>query len=107
MGNAARIAIVTGGSRGIGRAVAEALLGEGWRVRFCGRTPEHVETAQRELGGRFGDAVSGAAVDARRQEEVDRVVAGVLERESTAWSTTPAWGSSRRWTSSPGSSGAR
>ena len=81
MGNAARIAIVTGGSRGIGLAVAEALLGEGWRVRFCGRTPEHVETAQRELAGRFGDAVSGAAVDARRQEEVDRFVAGVLERD--------------------------
>jgi len=81
MGNQARIAIVTGGSRGIGRAVAEALLGEGWRVRFCGRTPEHVETAQKELEGRFGDAVSGAAVDARHQEEVDRFVAGVLERD--------------------------
>ena len=81
MGNAARIAIVTGGSRGIGRAVAEALLGEGWRVRFCGRTPEHVETAQKELEDRFGDAVSGATVDARHQEEVDRFVAGVLERD--------------------------
>ena len=81
MGKEARIAIVTGGSRGIGRGVAEALLGEGWRVRFCGRTPEHVETAQRELGARFGGAVSGAAVDARDQAAVDRFVAGVLERE--------------------------
>jgi 3-oxoacyl-[acyl-carrier protein] reductase len=81
MGNEARIAVVTGGSRGIGRGIVEALLGEGWRVRFCGRTPEHVETARRELGGRFGDAVSGAAVDARSQEEVDRFVTGVLERE--------------------------
>lgn len=81
MGNGARIAVVTGGSRGIGRGVAEALLGAGWRVRFCGRTPEHVETAQRELSARFGDAVSGAAVDARHQEEVDRFVAGVLERD--------------------------
>lgn len=81
MGNEARIAVVTGGSRGIGREVAEALLGEGWRVRFCGRTPEHVETAQTELSAKFGDAVSGAAVDARHQEEVDRFVAGVLERD--------------------------
>jgi 3-oxoacyl-[acyl-carrier protein] reductase len=81
MGNEARIAIVTGGSRGIGRAVAEALLGEGWRVHVCGRTPEHVEAARRELGERFGGAVSGAAVDARDQEQVDRFVAGVLERE--------------------------
>ena len=73
-----RVAVVTGGSRGIGRAVAEALLGEGWRVHFCGRSPEHVETARAELAGRFGGAVSGAVVDARSQEEVDRFVAGVL-----------------------------
>jgi NAD(P)-dependent dehydrogenase (short-subunit alcohol dehydrogenase family) len=78
---AARIAIVTGGSRGIGRAVAEALLGAGWRVHFCGRTPEHVEAARRELAGRFGGAVAAEAVDARRQEEVDRFVAAVLARE--------------------------
>jgi NAD(P)-dependent dehydrogenase (short-subunit alcohol dehydrogenase family) len=76
-----RVAIVTGGSRGIGRAVAEALLGEGWRVHFCGRSPEHVETAQTELAGRYAGAVSGAAVDARSQQEVDRFVAGVLDEE--------------------------
>jgi 3-oxoacyl-[acyl-carrier protein] reductase len=76
-----RVAIVTGGSRGIGRAVAEALLGEGWRVHFCGRSPEHVEAARAELAGRFGDAVSGETVDARRQDEVDRFVAEVLRKE--------------------------
>jgi 3-oxoacyl-[acyl-carrier protein] reductase len=80
-GHEKKVAVVTGGSRGIGRAVAEALLGEGWRVHFCGRTPEHVETARAELAGRFGDAVSGAAVDARSQEEVDRFVAEVLREE--------------------------
>ena len=81
MENKKKVAIVTGGSRGIGRAVAEALLGEGWRVHFCGRSPEHVETARAELAGRFGGAVSGAVVDARSQEEVDRFVAGVLREE--------------------------
>jgi 3-oxoacyl-[acyl-carrier protein] reductase len=80
-GHEKKVAVVTGGSRGIGRAVAEALLGEGWRVHFCGRTPEHVETARAELAGRFGDAASGAAVDARSQEEVDRFVAEVLREE--------------------------
>ena len=82
MGNGdARVAIVTGGSRGIGRAVAEALLGEGWRVHLCGRTPEHVETARRELADRFDDAIAAGTVDARRQEEVDRFVTAVLEKE--------------------------
>src|SRR3954452_22989749 len=76
-----KIALVTGGSRGIGRAVVEALLGEGWRVRFCSRSPESVAATQEELAGRFGDAVLGAAVDARDQDAVDRFVAAALEKE--------------------------
>jgi 3-oxoacyl-[acyl-carrier protein] reductase len=79
--NGARIAIVTGGSRGIGRGVAEALLAAGWRVRFCSRSPKSVEGAEKDLAGRFGDAVSGAAVDVRNQEEVDRFVRETVERE--------------------------
>ena len=73
-----KIAIVTGGSRGIGRGIAEALLGEGWRVRFCSRSPGSVEEAQRELSAAFGDAVAGRAVDVRSQEQVDRFVEETL-----------------------------
>ena len=76
-----KIAIVTGGSRGIGRGIAEALLGEGWRVRFCSRSPESVETAERELRERFGDAVSGRAVDVRDQGAVDGFVEEAREEE--------------------------
>jgi 3-oxoacyl-[acyl-carrier protein] reductase len=80
-GNSGKIAIVTGGSRGIGRGVAEALLGEGWRVRFCSRSDRSVEEAQRELRERFGDAVAGRAVDVRNQEAVDRFVEETLREE--------------------------
>ena len=76
-----KIALVTGGSRGIGRGVAEALLGEGWRVRFCSRSDRSVEEAQRELRERFGDAVTGRAVDVRNQEAVDRFVEETLQEE--------------------------
>jgi NAD(P)-dependent dehydrogenase (short-subunit alcohol dehydrogenase family) len=79
--NSKKIALVTGGSRGIGRAVVEALLGEGWRVRFCSRSPESVAAARKELAGRFGDVVSGAAVDARDQGAVDDFVAAALAAE--------------------------
>lgn len=79
MKNNGLVAIVTGGSRGIGRGVVEALLGEGWRVRFCSRSPESVEEAERELSGR-GFAF-GQAVDVRRQEEVDAFVERVRKEE--------------------------
>lgn len=36
----ARVALISGGARGIGRAVAESLLGDGWRVAVCYRTSE-------------------------------------------------------------------
>ena len=75
-----KTAIVTGGSRGIGRGVVEALLREGWRVSFCSRSQSSVEEALSELAS-HGDAVAGRAVDVRSQEAVDAFVKQVLDRE--------------------------
>ncbi|MBW8877262.1 MAG: SDR family oxidoreductase [Acidobacteria bacterium] len=81
MAGSGRIAIVTGGSRGIGRGVVEALLSEGWRVSFCSRSPGSVKEARSELAKTHGDAVAGRTVDVRLQEEVDAFVQEVLDRE--------------------------
>jgi len=63
-------AIVTGGTKGIGRAIAEALLREGLNVCVSARTPEDVERAVGELG-ELGEAnVTGVVCDVRVYEEV-------------------------------------
>ena len=73
-----KVAIVTGASRGIGRAVAEALLKEDWKVWICSRDPRQ---AIQEMGGRFDGKTDGRPVDVRSQEQVDGFVKEVLDAE--------------------------
>jgi 3-oxoacyl-[acyl-carrier protein] reductase len=62
-----KVAMVTGGTRGIGRAIAERLLQEGASVAICGRTRESVDralNAMQPLGGElFGEVADLTKVD--------------------------------------------
>ncbi len=65
-----RVAVVTGGTRGIGRAISEALLDNGARVVLGARTPEDVEEAAEALGP---DA-RGVVCDVRDPDDCARLV---------------------------------
>jgi NAD(P)-dependent dehydrogenase (short-subunit alcohol dehydrogenase family) len=69
-----KVAVVTGGTRGIGRAIAEALLEEGAKVFLCGRDPSNVQSAIEKLRSRWGDRAAGAAADVRRHEECRKLI---------------------------------
>jgi 3-oxoacyl-[acyl-carrier protein] reductase len=69
--------LVTGGTRGIGRAVVEGLLAEGASVAYCARTPEAVAEAQTELSS-SGPAL-GTAVDVGDTEALSSWVASAAE----------------------------
>ena len=57
-----RNAVVLGGTRGIGRAIAETLAAEGTNVAVCARNAEQVTEAVAALGGK-GVKATGGAVD--------------------------------------------
>jgi 3-oxoacyl-[acyl-carrier protein] reductase len=65
-----KVAIVTGGTRGIGRAIAEALLREGLSVCIAARNQDEVEEAASELG----DNAFGFACDVRDYEQVTALI---------------------------------
>ncbi len=69
---AGKVAVVTGGTRGIGRAIAGRLLREGAAVAFCGRSPEAVARTAEELKKSTGGAVYGEAADVSKTEDVRR-----------------------------------
>ena len=83
-GAADRIAVVTGSTKGIGRAVAEALLESGARAVVSARNAGEVSTAGRELSARHPGRVLAHPCDVRHEDEVaalfaaaDRAFGGV------------------------------
>lgn len=72
-------AVVTGGGRGLGRAIAAALAAQGAECILVGRTPDTLEQAARELRSAGGRA-SWVTADVAREADVEALAAEVERR---------------------------
>lgn len=76
---AGRTVLVTGGTRGIGRACVAAFAKAGAQVALCGRTKETAEEAAEIISDATGAVVNGWACDMADRDAVDALVKGVEE----------------------------
>src|SRR2546429_7831784 len=74
-----RAALVTGASRGIGRAIAEALADDGFGLTITARKPDTLEQAAREIAEK-GATVEHVAANMAEEEDIRSVVARHRER---------------------------
>ncbi len=76
-----KIALITGGAKGIGLAIARRLLAEGASVAICGRGGAALDAAAKELAKVHGDArVAAIRADVSKLEDVRALMAEVKKR---------------------------
>lgn len=75
-----KIAVISGGSVGIGLAVGEALAREGAHLALCARDGERAQARAAEIAARHGVQAFGAAADVAKAEDVEAFVAQVAQR---------------------------
>jgi 3alpha(or 20beta)-hydroxysteroid dehydrogenase len=80
LGLRGRRAVVTGGTKGIGRAVVEELLGEGVAVAFCARNADEVKAAEEELLAAGDVTVAGWPTDVTDPAAVQHFIDAAADR---------------------------
>jgi 3-oxoacyl-[acyl-carrier protein] reductase len=80
LGLTGKIAIITGGSDGLGRAAAERLAREGAKVAVCARRKDHLERAADEIRKATGGEVLAQTCDVTKPDQVEAFVNAVIAR---------------------------
>ncbi len=77
LGLKGKVAVITGGSAGIGLAVAEGLAAEGADLMLAARGAERVQSEAKRLATRFGVRAEGVACDIATRAGADALTAAV------------------------------
>src|SRR5579859_1134538 len=75
-----KVAVVTGGSEGIGRAAAQSLGREGASVVVCARRADVLHQAAQDVAEATGAEIIPVAADVRNAADVERVVQTAVDR---------------------------
>src|SRR4051812_5555457 len=75
-----KVALVTGGSRGIGLAIARALAGDGVKVSVTGLSDAHLSKARSRIEAAGPSAVETLRADVRRYDEIERAINATVGR---------------------------
>ncbi|GGE33769.1 ketoacyl reductase [Pullulanibacillus camelliae] len=82
LGLANKTAIVTGGSKGIGKAIAKALAKEGCNVVICGRGKEELDNVQSEIQTEGGE-IFAVQADITKQQDVESLISETISHYNT------------------------
>ena len=74
-----KVVLITGGTRGIGRACAHAFAKEGAKVAICGRNEDATKKAAEELSTSSSGSVTGYACDISNSEAVDAMMKSIAD----------------------------
>ena len=74
-----KVAIITGGGRGIGRAIAIAYAAEGARIAIASRSPDQLDEVAAEIGARNGEVLT-VPTDMRIRTAVENLIQETVDR---------------------------
>jgi NAD(P)-dependent dehydrogenase (short-subunit alcohol dehydrogenase family) len=80
LGLKGKVAIVRGGSEGLGRATVERFAKSGAKVAMCSRRPDVLETAAKEIEKATGAEILAMPTDVTKQDQCEKLVSAVLGR---------------------------